>query len=135
MRTPHRVVNPHDLMPAVGFSHAVAAARGELVVLGGQTGHRADESIDLDLVDQFAQACRSVAIALEAVGGEPEHVISLMIYVVGMEEYRERLEEIGRAYRQVFGKHYPAMALLGAAELLDPAARVELVAVAVVPRS
>jgi enamine deaminase RidA (YjgF/YER057c/UK114 family) len=83
--------------------------------------------------EQFAAAVRNVARALAAAGAAPEHVLSIMIYVTDMDEYLAELKPIGAAYREVFGDHYPPMALLGVARLLDPAAKVELVATAVVP--
>jgi enamine deaminase RidA (YjgF/YER057c/UK114 family) len=132
--TPHRIVEPEGLPEPKGFAHALVAARGTTVYLGGQTGHRADGSLaGDDLVDQFDQACANVVRALGAAGARPEHLAFLAIHAVDMEEYRSRLGEIGRAYRGHFGKHYPAMALLGTTELFDVDAKVELIGTAVIP--
>ena len=132
--SPHRIVNPDELPPPSGYAHAVAADRGRTVYLGGQAGHRSDGDLaGDDLVVQFDQACANVVTALRAAGGRPEHVVHLLIYATDLGEYRSRLKELGQAYRRHFGRHYPAMALLGATELYDPRARVELVGVAVVP--
>lgn len=131
--TPHRNVNPDGWPPPSGFSYATVAAEGTPVYLGGHTGHRPDGSISDDLVEQFEQATSNVAEALGAVGAEPGHLVHLVIYVTDMEKYRRSLREIGERYRAHLGKHYPAMALIGVTELVDPAARVELVGVAVVP--
>lgn len=133
--TPHEILNPESLAPPKGFAHALRAAEGRLVFLGGQTGHRADGSIDADLVQQFDQACGNVVTALDAGGARPEHLAQLQIFVTDMHEYRRRLRELGERYRWHFGRHYPAMALLGTPELFDPRARVELIGVAVVPAS
>jgi enamine deaminase RidA (YjgF/YER057c/UK114 family) len=130
---PHRNINPDTLPPPTGFSHVTVPAPGTTVYLAGQTGHRADGSIDDDLVRQFDQACANVIEAVRAAGGGPEHLARLLIYVTDVAGYRSRRKEIGEAYRRHFGSHYPAMALLGTTELVDPAARVELVGVAVVP--
>jgi enamine deaminase RidA (YjgF/YER057c/UK114 family) len=127
------MANPPTLAPAIGFSHAVAAAGGRLVFLGGQTGHRADLSIDEGLLEQFEQACANVVEALHAVGAEPEHLVSLQIFVTDAADYRGALEAIGGAYRRHFGKHYPAMALLEISGLFDAEAKVELMGIAVVP--
>jgi enamine deaminase RidA (YjgF/YER057c/UK114 family) len=129
----HRQVNPETLPTPKGFSHATVAAAGTTVYLGGQTGHRSDGSIAEDLVDQFDQACANVVEALRGARGQPEHVVQLLIFATDVGEYRDRLSDLGAAYRRHLGKHYPAMALLGTTELFDPRAKVELVGVAVVP--
>jgi len=131
--TPHRLVNPETLPPPTGYSNAVVAAGGTAVYLGGQTGHRPDGSIAEDLVEQFDQACANVVEVLRAAGGEPEHLVRLLIFATDLGEYRGRLRDLGGAWRRHFGKHYPAMALLGTTGLFDAEARVELVGVAVVP--
>lgn len=130
----HRIVNPEGLPEPTGFAHAVAAGNGTTVYLGGQAGHRADGTlVGDDLVTQFDQACANVVTGLEAVGAEPGHLVSLTIFATDVGEYRSRLKDLGQAYRRHFGKHYPAMALLGTTELFDPNAKVELVGVAVIP--
>ena len=130
--TPHRMVNPSTLAPAVGFAHAVVA-EGRMVFLGGQTGHRADESIDDGLVAQFDQACANVVEALRAAGARPEHLVSLQIVTTDAAAYRASRGPIGEGYRRHFGRHYPAMALLEVSGLFDEEALVELIGVAVVP--
>lgn len=131
--TPHRVVNPPQLLPAVGFSHAVVAAPGRTVYLGGQTGHRADESLPEGLVSQFHQAVANVVTALDAADARPEHLTSLQIFVTDVEDYRAHLGQLGAAYRRHLGRHFPAAALFEVSRLFDADALVELVAVAVVP--
>jgi enamine deaminase RidA (YjgF/YER057c/UK114 family) len=131
--SPHRASNPPTLSPAVGFSHAVSAAPGRLVFVGGQTGHRADLTIDDGLVGQFDQACANVVEALRAAGGRPEHLVSLQIFVTDAAAYRGSLPALGDAYRRSFGKHYPAMALFEVSGLFDAEAVVELMGTAVVP--
>lgn len=130
---PHRIVNPDGLLPPVGFSHAVVAAPGGLVQLGGQTGHHADGGLPDGLTAQFEQAVRNLGVALRAAGAAPEHLTALQIYVTDMAGYRDSLPELGAAYRRHLGRHYPAVALLGVASLFDPRALVELVATAVIP--
>jgi enamine deaminase RidA (YjgF/YER057c/UK114 family) len=116
----------------VGFSHVAVTPQGA-VFLAGQTGHRPDGSLDRGIVDQFAQACRNVQLCLEASGAASENLVSIQILVTDMSAYRMALSELGVAYRDVFGRVYPPMSLIGVAELFDPEAMVELVAVAVVP--
>lgn len=133
---PHRVVNPPSMAPAVGFSHGLVAARGQVVYLGGQTAQLPDGSITGDtLVAQFDQAAANLAAVLQACGAAPEHLAALTVYTTDVPAYRASLREIGRAYRRQLGRHFPAMALFGVTELFDPEALVELVAVAVVPES
>ena len=131
---PHRIVEPDGLPEPKGFAHALVAARGTTVYLGGQTGHRADGSLaGDDLVEQFDQACANVVRALNAAGARPDQLVFMAIHAVDVGEYRSRLAELGRAYRRHFGKHYPAMALLGTTELFDADAKVELIGTAVIP--
>lgn len=119
--------------PATGFSYGSIAGPGRILHIAGLTGHNADGSIDEGLVDQFGTACRSVARVIEEAGGETSDLVSMTIYTSDIEGYRNNLKRLGESYRDVFGKHYPPMALFGISQLFDPAAKVELVCVAVVP--
>jgi enamine deaminase RidA (YjgF/YER057c/UK114 family) len=132
--TPHLLLSPAWLPPAVGFSHAVVPAPGLVVYLGGQAGHRPDGTLPGDgLLEQFDQACTNVVEALAAAGGWPHDVVWMQIFVTAAEEYRASLKQVGETYRRHFGRHYPAMALLEVAGLLDPRAKVELMCIAMVP--
>jgi enamine deaminase RidA (YjgF/YER057c/UK114 family) len=128
----HVFLEPAGLPAARGFSHGVLSGQGRLLHIAGQTGHHADGKIDDGLVDQFASACQAVAAVIAEAGGRVEDLVSSTIYTIDVAGYRSQLGPIGEAYRQVFGRHYPAMALIGVSELFDPAALVELVGVAVV---
>ena len=132
--SPHEILNPPTLAEPVGFSHAVIAAPGRTVYLGGQAAHDADSRIVGDsIAEQFAQAAANVVAALDAAGAKPEHLVSLQIYVTDVDAYRAALSELSAAYRKHFGRHYPAIALFEVAGLFDPDALVELVGTAVVP--
>ena len=122
-----RVVNPDDLSAPVGFSHA-AVGHGRPVVLAGQIGCDATGRIERpdDLVAQFAKALDNLLAALRAAGGAPNDVALLRIYTTQVDTYRRSLEELGAAYRARFGKHYPAMCLLGVTELFAPGTLVEI---------
>jgi enamine deaminase RidA (YjgF/YER057c/UK114 family) len=122
--------NPPALAPPVGFAHA--AAGGDLVVLGGQTGSDASGRIIApgDLVAQFAQAIRNVATALTAACSAPERALKLTYFVTDVAAYRANLEPIGAAYREVFGRHYPATSLFEVSGLFDPDALVEIECIA-----
>lgn len=129
----HLFVNPPELPEAIGFSHAAVAEPGRIVFLAGQAGHRVDGTIGEDLLDQFAQACRNVAVALTGAGASTTDLVNLHIFVTDVTAYRSFRRQLGEAYREVFGRHYPPMALFGVRELFDPAAQVELVGMAVIP--
>jgi enamine deaminase RidA (YjgF/YER057c/UK114 family) len=132
--TPHRVVNPEGLAPPVGFAHAVVAAPGRTVYLGGQAAQGPDGAIaGATLAEQFDLAAANLVAALAAAGGAPEHLVSLHVYVTDAAAYRAALAELGAAYRRHLGRHYVATALFEVAGLFDPAAEVELVGIAVVP--
>lgn len=123
----HRIVNPPELPEPSGYAHAVVAAPGRIVYLGGQTG--AGET----LAEQLDAAAGTLVAALRAAGGEPDDLVSLVVFTTDMDEYRASLRELGDVWRRHFGKRYPAMALIGASALFEPDARVELMGVAVVP--
>lgn len=130
--TPHRIVIAADLAPPRGYAHAVVAAPGTQVFLGGQTALGPDGVIrGATLVEQFDVAAGNVVTALVAAGGQPDDIVSLTIYVTDVPEYRRSLAALGPVYRRHFGRHYPAMALIGVSALFDEAAQVELVATAV----
>ncbi len=123
--------NPPDLAPPVGFAHAAAVR--DLVVLGGQTGTDASGRIVApgDLVAQFGQAIRNVGTALRAAGSAPELALKLTYFVTDVAAYRAALKPLGAAYREVFGRHYPATSLFEVSGLFDPDALVEIECLAV----
>lgn len=129
----HEHVNPPSLLEPVGFAHAVVAARGRTVYLGGQTGHHGDGAMDEDLLTQFQQALRNLVTVLDAVGARVEDLVSMQVYVTDVATYRAMGRELGQAWRAGLGRHYPAMALFEVTGLHDPRAQVELVATAVIP--
>jgi enamine deaminase RidA (YjgF/YER057c/UK114 family) len=118
--------NPAELGPPAGFSHVAAA--GNLVVLGGQVGCDSSGRIREpgDLVAQFRRAIRNVETALRVAGSAPEHALKLTYFVTDIEAYRADLGAIGAAYREVFGRHYPAASLFEVRGLFDPQAMVEI---------
>ena len=123
----HRIVRVPGLAEPVGFAHAVVAAPGRTVYLGGQTGE--GESV----AAQFDTAAANLVAALRAAGGEPDDLVSLVVYVTDVAGYRASRRELGEVWRRHFGRRYPAMALVGVSALVEAEARVELMGVAVVP--
>jgi enamine deaminase RidA (YjgF/YER057c/UK114 family) len=127
MTAEHRIVDVPGLPEPVGYAHAVVAAPGRTVYLGGQIG--GGETV----VAQFDAAAANLVAALRAAGGEPDDLVSLVVYTTDLDEYRASLSDLGEVWRHHFGRRYPAMALVGVSGLLAPHARVELMGVAVVP--
>jgi enamine deaminase RidA (YjgF/YER057c/UK114 family) len=134
MTTPHEIVPVPELAEPRGFSHAIVAEPGRTVYVAGQTAHGREGTVrGSSLVEQFDAAAGNVVAALSAAGAEPNHLTSMIMYVTDVAEYRASVRELLPVWRKHFGRYYPAVALIGAAELVDPAAKVELVCTAVIP--
>jgi len=126
-------VNPPSLGRPSGFSHAVRADGGRMIFLAGQTAYGADGAIEGDTVaEQFERALANLLTALRAAGGAPADLASLTVYATDLDDYRAQGREIGRAWRRLAGREYPAMAAVGVSRLWDPAALVEIQGYAVI---
>lgn len=126
-------INPPELGAPKGFSHAVVGA-GRTVFLAGQTA--LDERgviVGATVVEQFERALTSLLTALRAAGGGPEHLASLTVYIVDMDDYKAHSREIGRVWKRLVGQDYPAMAGIGVNRLWDADALVEVQGFAVLP--
>ena len=133
-RSPHRIVTAEGLAPPVGFAHAVVAAPGRTVYLGGQAAQGPDGTIiGSTVTEQFDVATGNLVTALRAAGGVPEHLVSLQVFTTNAAAYRAAMSELGAIYRRHLGRHYVATALFEVAGLFDPAAKVELLGIAVIP--
>lgn len=129
-----RRINPPGLAAPSGFSHAVTATGGSLVFLAGQTALDGEgRVVGAGIVAQFEQALGNLLTALDAAGGDPEHLAKLTIFAVDTEDYRAHAGEIGAVWRRLAGRDYPAMALIGIVRLWDVEALVELEGIAVLP--
>ncbi len=132
--TSHQMISPATMAPAPGFSHVVVTAPGRLVSVAGQVAM--DERgivVGETLAEQFELALVNVVRALDAAGARSEDLVSMVMYTTDIQAYRDSLSEIGAGYRAVIGRHFPAMALVGVTELVEPDAVVEIVATAVIP--
>lgn len=108
------------------------AARGELLAVAGQVAWDENEQIvSPEFGPQFRKALANVMAVVDAAGGSAGDIISLTIYVTDKQAYIDGIAEVGAAYREVIGKHFPAMALVQVADLLEPGAQVEIQALAV----
>ncbi|MCX5172070.1 RidA family protein [Streptomyces antibioticus] len=120
-------VNPPELSPPTGFSHAVVATGSRLVFLAGQTALDTDGRIVGDtLPDQFARALTNLLTALKAAGGSPADLARVTVYVTDVPAYRAHAAELGRVWRESAGRDYPAMAVIGVVRLWDEKALVEV---------
>ena len=130
-----RALQPPGWPRPRGYANGMAAdAGGTLVFVAGQIGWAPDGSFpSSDLAGQVRTTLENVVAVLREAGARPEHVVRLTWYVVDREEYLSSTREIGAAYRAVMGDHYPAMAVVAIAGLLESEARVEIEATAVVP--
>jgi enamine deaminase RidA (YjgF/YER057c/UK114 family) len=126
-------IAPPELAAPRGYSHGVLApAGGKILFVAGQIGgDAAGRVVSGDFTAQFEQALRNVVAVVRAAGGEPRQLARLTIYVTDRSEYSAALQAVGEAYRRVVGRHYPAMALLEVRGLVEPAAKVEIEATAV----
>lgn len=123
----HALVNPPELAAPSGFSHAVVATGARIVFLAGQTGTTADGAVvPGGVVPQFERALANLVTVLAASGGRSEHLASVTVYAVDLDDYRAHSAELGEVWRRLVGRVYPAMAVVGVTRLWDPAAVVEL---------
>jgi enamine deaminase RidA (YjgF/YER057c/UK114 family) len=128
------LVNPDELAPAIGYSHAVVAAPGRTIYLAGQIAFDVEARVVGETwVEQFDLALSNLVTALTSAGGEPEHLVWMQIFTSDVGAYRDSRSELGPIYRRHLGRHYPAMGLYGVTELADEGALVEITAIAVVP--
>jgi enamine deaminase RidA (YjgF/YER057c/UK114 family) len=128
-----QILQPSGWPIPKGYANGIAAY-GRMVVTGGVIGWDHQERLASGFVAQVRQALSNIAAILAEGDARPEHLVRLTWYVVDMEEYLANLKELGRVYREIFGTHYPAMALVQVVRLVERAARVEIEATAVVPR-
>lgn len=126
-------LNPAEWAKPKGYANGIAA-EGRLVFVAGQIGWTAEAQFESDdLVDQTRQALRNIVRVLAEAGGRPEHIVRLTWYVVDKRDYMARNADLGKAYRDILGKHFPAMTLVQVAALLEDRAKVEIEATAVIP--
>ena len=132
--SPHDFLSPTDWKPALGYSNGVSAS-GRMLFLGGMIGWNGQQEFETDdFIEQAAQALRNIVEVLAEGGAGPEHLVRLTWYVTDRDEYVARQKELGRVYREIIGKHFPAMALVQVVALVERRAKVEIEATAVVPQ-
>jgi enamine deaminase RidA (YjgF/YER057c/UK114 family) len=123
MPTPQGAINPPSLMKPHGFSHGWQTVGDRLLFVSGQVAKDRDGRVvgKGDVVAQFRQVCENWKAVLDAAGASFTDVVKLTIYVLDVDDYKRRAREVGAVYRDFFGKHFPAMTLVGARDLYDAA--------------
>jgi enamine deaminase RidA (YjgF/YER057c/UK114 family) len=116
-----------------GYANGIAT-EGRMVFVAGQIGWDEEQRFEAGLAGQVRRTLANVLAVLAEAGGGPEHVARLTWYVTDREAYLRELEPIGAAYRELMGRHYPAMAVVVVAGLIEPEALVEIEATAVLPQ-
>jgi len=128
-----RILQPGGWLAPKGYANGMTAD-GRLVVTGGVIGWDMHGHLPTDFIAQVRQTLNNIAAILAEGGAKPEHLVRLTWYVVDMEEYLASPKTLGQVYREIFGAHYPAMALVQVVRLVEKEAKVEIEATAVVPR-
>ena len=128
-----RTLQPRGWPMPKGYANGMVAD-GRIVVTGGVIGWDREERLAEGFIAQVRQTLSNIAAILAEADARPEHLVRLTWYVVDIEEYLANLRELGQIYREIFGTHYPAMALVQVVRLVEKSARVEIEATAVVPR-
>ena len=128
-----QILQPPSWARAKGFSNGIAAS-GRLVFIAGQIGWTGQARWEArDFAGQFRQAIKNILAVLAEANGKPEHIVRLTWYVLDKQEYLSSLKEVGAAYRELMGRHYPTMAVVQVSGLVEDQARLEIEATAVVP--
>lgn len=132
----HEAINPASLGAPQGYSNGVLAAPGRLLFVAGQIAWDGDQKIvGPDFGTQFTQALSNVMAVVQAAGGTAEHLCRMTIYVTDKKAYMADLRAIGRNYRDIMGKNFPAMSLVEVQDLLEEGAKIEIEATCVIPEA
>ena len=133
MTPPLQFLNPVSWKTPRGYSNGIAAS-GRMIFTGGLVGWNAGQQFTSDdFVEQTAQALRNIVAVLAEAGARPEHLVRLTWYITSKKDYLGNLNALGQVYRDIIGKHYPAMALVQVVALVEDRAKVEIEATAVIP--
>jgi enamine deaminase RidA (YjgF/YER057c/UK114 family) len=128
-----QILQPPGWARAKGFSNGIACS-GKLVFIAGQIGWTGQAKWEArDFAGQFKQTMKNIISVLAEANGKPEHIVRLTWYVIDKKEYLGSLKEVGAAYRELMGQHYPTMAVVQVSGLVEDEARLEIEATAVVP--
>jgi enamine deaminase RidA (YjgF/YER057c/UK114 family) len=125
------VLLPLGWSPPVGYANGIAVPTGRIVFVAGQVGWDEKQQFHSDkLVPQFEQALKNVLAVLAQAGGGPNHICRMTAYCIDKPAYLSARPELGRIWRKLMGRHFPAMSMIFVADLLDHPAKIELEATA-----
>ncbi len=128
-----KFLQPEGWKPAKGYANGVVAS-GRLVILGGQIGWNASQEFESDdFVDQFRQTLTNIVTLLAEAGGEPNHLVRLTWFITDRDAYLQSQRALGQVYRDVIGRHFPAMSVVQVVKLVEERALIEIEATAVLP--
>lgn len=128
-----QILQPPDWAAPVGYANGIVAS-GRQVFIAGQVGWNSQQQFESDdFVSQTEQTLKNIVTILAEAGGEPEHIVRLTWYVIDKQEYLDSLKEVGKCYQRIMGRHFPAMALVQIAGLVEDGAKLEIEATAVIP--
>ena len=129
------VLLPPDWAPPIGYANGIAAAPGRIVFIAGQVGWDAQQRFHSEeIVPQFEQALANVLAVLAQAGGRPEHICRITAFCCDKPAYLAARPELGKIWRRLMGKHFPAMSMIFVSDLLDNPGKIELEATAVLPK-
>ena len=130
-----QVLLPPGWAPPIGYANGIAADAGRIVFIAGQVGWNAQQQFEsADIVPQFEQALKNVLAVLAQAGGQPQHICRITAYCCDKPGYLAARAQIGKTWRELMGKHFPAMSMIFVSDLLDDPGKIELEATAVLPR-
>jgi enamine deaminase RidA (YjgF/YER057c/UK114 family) len=128
-----KILHPRGWAPSIGYANGIAAS-GRLVFVAGQVGWNEQQVFESDqLAPQFEQALRNVLAVLAEAGGRPEHICRMTAYCCDKPAYLAARHQLGRIWRALMGRHFPAMSMIFVSDLLDSPGKIELEATAVIP--
>jgi enamine deaminase RidA (YjgF/YER057c/UK114 family) len=128
------VLTPEGWAPPIGYANGIAARPGGIVFVAGQVGWDERQQFrSTELAPQFEQALKNVLAILATAGGRPEHICRMTAYCCDRSAYIAARPQLGRIWRALMGKHFPAMSMIFVADLLDHPGKIELEATAIVP--
>lgn len=129
----HTILQPEGWAKPIGYANGIEA-HGRTVFVGGQIGWNGQCQFETDdFVGQVRQTLMNVVAILKEAGAEPCHITSMTWYFIDKQEYKDNLRGLGQAYREVIGRHFPAMAAVQVVGLVEDRAKIEIQATAVIP--
>jgi enamine deaminase RidA (YjgF/YER057c/UK114 family) len=128
------ILQPNGWKPPIGYANGISVPAGRIVFISGQVGWDDQQIFQSGAITaQFEQALANVLTVLAEASGRPEHICRMTVYCCDKQAYLAARPELGRIWRRLMGKHYPAMSLIFVSDLLDAPGKIEIEATAVLP--